>query len=786
MTSSISFLFQARQLFRRLALGCFATVVISTQAQTAVPPYVFGHLAGTLGGPGKVDGNGTSARFSYATGVAADQAGNVYVTDSSAGTIRKITPNGTVTTIAGMPMVAGSQDGAGSAARFNFPTGPATDASGNLFVADWSNNTIRKVTPAGVVTTIAGSPYGPDHIASNDGVGTAARFWGPSSVAVDGGGNLFVADAGSEKIRKITPDGTVTTLALSGPADLSLNIFGSGPIWPRPWNSSLIYSYPSQISVDHAGNLFCGSYVWQPSSVGNPYFRVLKIDPSGVVSSLPQFSSVTSLTGPTVDKLDRLFVGTPTGLHRMDTTGTVTRVTDTPVADPFVVSGAGLTVTPTGDCIVADFEQILKISPAGNVSVFAGLTATPGSADGTGAAAGFRSPEGLAVDANGTVYVADTGNATIRKISPGGAVTTLAGKAGASGTVDGVGAAARFSRASHIVMDASGNLYVSDGAIRKITSDGTVTTLANTPVTASPDVLAADEAGNLYFALDSYNSTTFVWSSTIKKLTPAGVLTSVATIEGGGVGGLVLDHTGNIYATLNDQILKIDPRGNITTLAGPGANGAGASARFTKLGALAIDRAANIFAVDGNSICRIAPDGTTVTIGGSAANAGCDDGLGGDALFNAPGAVAVDGAGNIYVADTKNHTIRIGAPAGAPVITTQPQSQTVAAGATVQFSVLASGVPAPTYQWYLNGAAFNGATSSTFSFSNARSSDAGDYSVVVTNALGSVTSNKATLTISAAAPPASASGGGGGGATEAWFALMLLSLGGLAVKQRKV
>ncbi|MEO6993833.1 MAG: immunoglobulin domain-containing protein [Lacunisphaera sp.] len=788
MTSNSCRLFRTERLIRPIALAFFSAAAITTHAQTATTPYVFRHLAGAPGGPGKADGVGTAARFNYATGVVADSAGNVYVTDSHGETIRKITPSGIVTTIAGTPTVAGSTDGTGAAARFNYPTGPALDRSGNLFVADWANNTIRKITPAGVVTTFAGSADAPIIPANRDGVdgiGTAARFWAPSGVAFDASGNLWVADSGDQKFRKITPDGTVSTLIPTGPTG-----WPTGSLWPgyvfgadtysQPWGEQMTYTYNSEIAVDHAGNLYCGSYQQAPASYGIPsYYLVLKIDPSGLVSTLSQFPTMTSFVGLTLDQQGQLLVGTQTGLLRMNALGNVTNLTGTTG-----ISGDGLTVTPAGDCIVADHQQILKVSPSGNVSILAGLAATPGNGDGTGAAAGFRFPGGLTVDASGTVYVTDTENSTIRKISPGGAVTTLAGKAGVPGTADGVGATARLNLPSGIVADVSGNLYVSDNLnIRKVSADGTVTTLPGIP-TLTRDAPAVDETGNLYFPTVNWDSATSSWSTTINKRTPAGVITAVATLPDAGVGGLVLDHAGNIYASQNRNIFKIDPRGTVSTLAGQGADGPGASAQFTQLRGMAIDRTGNIFAVDGNSICRIAPDGTTTTIGGSSTSPGSEDGLGVDAQFNAPESVAVDNAGNIYVADTGNHSIRIGEFAGAPVIITQPQNQSAAAGSNVQFSVTASGLPTPTYQWYLNGIAFNGATASTLSFTSARSSDAGDYTVVISNALGSVTSSKATLTVSAAPAtnstvPASGNGGGssgGGGTISGWFVFALLTL----------
>jgi sugar lactone lactonase YvrE len=203
-----------------VATGCSGenteTVSPSVGAQGKVSPKLtsgpgtLAVFAGVPDGIGSADGTGAAARFNYPQGVTADGSGNVYVADSNNFTIRKITPAGVVTTLAGAAGASGSVDGAGAAARFNRPSGLAVDGSGNVYVADTYNHTIRKITPAGVVSTLAGTAlaYG-----SADGTGAAARFFYPQGVAADGSGNVYVADSNNLTIRKITPAGVVTTLA---------------------------------------------------------------------------------------------------------------------------------------------------------------------------------------------------------------------------------------------------------------------------------------------------------------------------------------------------------------------------------------------------------------------------------------------------------------------------------------------------------------------------------------------------------------------------------------------
>jgi NHL repeat len=166
-------------------------------------------FAGNLAGPGTTDGTGAAARFLYPLGIATDSAGNVYVADNASHTIRKITPAGEVSTFAGTAGNPGSADGTGAAARFDFPVGLATDNADDVYVADTGNNTIRKITPAGVVSTLAGTA---GYSGSADGTGGAARFYVPYGITVDNAGNVYVADNFNCAIRGITPNGEVSTI----------------------------------------------------------------------------------------------------------------------------------------------------------------------------------------------------------------------------------------------------------------------------------------------------------------------------------------------------------------------------------------------------------------------------------------------------------------------------------------------------------------------------------------------------------------------------------------------
>jgi len=192
-------------------------------------------LAGTAGIVGSADATGTAARFFNPNGVAVDSAGTVYVADFDNHTIRKISAAGVVTTLAGTPGMAGSADGTGTDARFHSPNGVTVDCAGNVYVAEWDNHTVRKVSAAGVVTTLAGTP---GMAGSADGTGTDARFYRPSGVTVDSAGNIYVAEWGNHTIRKVSPTGTTTTIA--GIAGVSGILLGATPRFASPTGLAIV------------------------------------------------------------------------------------------------------------------------------------------------------------------------------------------------------------------------------------------------------------------------------------------------------------------------------------------------------------------------------------------------------------------------------------------------------------------------------------------------------------------------------------------------------------------
>jgi hypothetical protein len=321
-------------------------------------------------------GTGVTARFNGPHGVATDSNDNIYVADYGNSTIRKLTPAGSVSTLAGLAGASGYVDGTGIGARFWTPSDVATNAEGTVYVVEGGSGALRAITPGGVVSTLAGSQT----VGNTDGAGAAASFRGPYGIATDSAGNIYVADTGNGSIRKSTPAGVVTTFAggtVYGCTD------GTG--------AGAAFGYPYGIAADSSDNIY--------------------------------------------------------------------------VADQYC-------------------HTIRKIAPSGVVTTIAGSAGTAGSADGTGAAARFDHPWALATDSADNVYVADTYNHTIRKITPSAVVTTFAGTAGMSGSADGTGAAARFQLPRGVAIDSADNVFVGDTTnctIRKIAPAGVVTTIAGQP-----------------------------------------------------------------------------------------------------------------------------------------------------------------------------------------------------------------------------------------------------------------------------------------------------------------
>ena len=451
-------------------------------------------FAGTAGSRGFMDGTGTAARFSAPHGLAFDN-GNLYVADSGNQAIRQIVISSqVVSTPFGTGQAGGFADAVGAAARFNSPRGIVADGNGNLFVTDSNNGRVRKIVEStGAVTTLAGH----DAYGSLDGVGAGAGFALPFGIAVDASGNLLVTESFGYTIRQVTAAGVVTTMSGLAGGDGIADGVGAAALFERPHglcaDGNTLYVADKMNNVIRKVDPASGTVITVAGSSKNG-----SADGVGALASFAQpFACVADGAGKlyvsdadnaTIRVIDLATRAVTTLAGSAGKTGT----TDGVGAAARFNTPAGLALA-NGTLYVADLAnhtiRAIVLSSA-TVSTFAGTAGAPGSVDAVGTAAKLNKPNGLALDGNGNLYVADQQNSTIRKIVlSSAAVSTIAGAAGTTGSLDGNGTSARFWNPHAVAADGNGNLYVADTlnhTLRKIVlATGDVSTIAGVPALAS-------------------------------------------------------------------------------------------------------------------------------------------------------------------------------------------------------------------------------------------------------------------------------------------------------------
>ena len=648
----------------RVALGFVVAAVASPLA--AQSDSIIETFAGGSIGDG---GAATQATF-VPSGVAVDGAGNLYITDGYEDRIRKVNAaTGIISTVAGSGTIGFSGDGAAAtSARFgDLEGGVVVDSAGNLYIADTYNHRIRKVdATTGIISTIAGS--GRRGGFRGDGrTATLAMLNIPRGVAVDGAGNLYIADTYNHRIRKVdAATGIISTIAGSGATSRGGGGFGGD----GGAATSAQLHYPYGVAVDGAGNLYIADHI---------NHRIRKVDAAtGIISTVAGSGATGNYVGG--------FGGD-----------------GSPAISAMLNSPRGVAVDGAGNLYIVDSgnHRIRRVDAAtGIISTVAGTRTNGFSGDsGPATSAQLNNPAGVAVDGTGNLYIADLDNNRIRRVDAAtGTISTFAGsgRRGFSGD-GGPATSAQLNNPAGVAVDGTGNLYIADldnNRIRRVdAATGTISTFAGSgrrgfsgdggpaisAMLNSPRGVAVDGAGNLYIADQGNYRIRKVDAATGVISTAAGTWTSGFRGDGGAATsawltipkGVAVDRADNLYiADYGDhRIRKVDAAtGIISTFAGSGRggfSGDGAPATSAMLSnpiGVAVDRADNLYIADyrGHRIHKVdAATGIISTFAGSGLNGfGGDGGAATSAWISFSTGVAVDGAGNIYIADNNNHRIR--------------------------------------------------------------------------------------------------------------------------------
>lgn len=634
-------------------------------------------------------GPATSAQLSYVIGVAVDTVGNVFIADSYNHKIRRVDINGTITTVAGTGTDGYASDGlAAIDALLSVPVGVAASASGEICIADLGNGRVRRVDGDGIITTLAGARFGGDGAAA-----TSATLDSTSGLAIDANGLLYIADTDNNRIRRVDAQGVISTIAGSTPGF-------SGDAGPAL--AARIHG-PRGLAFDPSGALVIADTL---------NHRVRRISPQGVITTI----AGTGTPGATgdgsaaidaeLDEPSAIAVDATGAIYVADTNNNAIRRIDSAGMISTVAAGAlskptGVAIDSAGTLYIADTEnhRIQQVTNLGAVSTFAGTGVDGFDGDGTATAKRLSRPAGLAIDAAGTLYVADRGGARVRAIS-GGTITTLAGTTAAAHLGDGAAAAAASVISPvAIAIGPDGAIYVSDAGdsmVRRI-RNGIITTVAGAidPAWTGPlatarlaDPQAVVHAAPFMLFAGGESGTVEVirtgsgWVSAIAgaypQPSPTGQLARFRSSGFGTVGGVAYDATTEtIFLTNADSLVAISAvaladeqtwtLAHLTSLTGH-ADGALSTAAFNQPTGLFLDEASRtLYVADtGNQVIRAIDltgglaNATVSTIAGSPRTRGYfgDGGEATAALLSDPRAITACANGDVFIADTGNHRVR--------------------------------------------------------------------------------------------------------------------------------
>ncbi|HTQ51918.1 MAG TPA: hypothetical protein VMJ12_14505, partial [Candidatus Acidoferrales bacterium] len=707
-------------------------------------------------------GAATNASLKFPRGITLDAAGNLFVVDSGSCVIRKVDTNGIITTMAGNGTAGYSGDGgAATNASLNQPNSVAVDALGNLFIADSGNGIIRRVDTTGLITTVAGNSrtnqYGFVGGYSGDGgAATNASLYYPYRVVVGASGNLFIADLNNNRIRQVAPTTdpaiTIYNLTTNNAGNYTVivsNPFGSitssiatitlalpPSISVQPLDQSVEAGTAATLSVTASGTAPLGYQWWNSTgAILEATNASYVLNPAQTNNSDNYFVVVTNAYGAITSAVAALVVYLPVNLTDQPQSGTV------PAGANVTLSVTANGTGPFGYQWLFNGTNLLK----NLITTVAGNGVQGYSGDGGAATnASLSYPSGVAEDASENLFIADYYNNRIRKVDTSGLITTVAGNGTAADSGDGGAATnASLSYPSDLALDAAGNLFIADSQnslIRKVDTNSIITSVAGNGMSgysgdggaatnaslSYPSAVAVDASGDLYIA-DRDNHC-------IRQVDTNGIITTVAGNGAQGYFGdgaaatnaslsypsaVAVDADGNLLIadTGNQRIRQVDTNGLITTVAGngnqgySGDGGAATNASLNQPNSVVVDAFGNLFIADAANgrIREVDAAGLITTVAGNGTSGySGDGGAATNASLYYPTDTAVDAFGNLFIADLENHRIRRVA------LTTDP----------------------------------------TITIYNLTTNNAGNYTVIVSNPFGSITSIVAVVSLG---PPPSIS-----------------------------
>lgn len=600
----------------RLALSFLSVSLVLGRAGSAPAAYTIQTVAGSSSnGDG---GSALNALFSQAEGIAIDAAGNIYIADAADNRVRRITPDGTIQTVAGTGAAGFAGDGGNATtALLNQPYGLAVDPSGNLYIADLGNARVRKISLDGTIQTAAGGGVNVPGVSSS-APAINTQLLEPRNVAVDPDGTLYISDFAAHAVYKVSPGGVLSTFAGNGNAGFSGDGSSAATAQLRA---------PAGVASDGMGNVFI-------ADSGNN--RIRKVS-KGMISSI---YTVTAPTGVAANTAGTVYIASASyfGTQSKGIAG--------------VIPAIDVALDRSGNAYATEGQFVRKVSAAGVVVLIAGSGASRyfGGDGGQATGARLHAPSGLAEDA-GDLYIADAANNRIRKITPAGVITTVAGTGDAGWKGDnGQAAQAQLNGPLSVAVDSLHNVYIADtgnNSLRRITPGGVISTVSSQLNAPSYVVIGPDQS---VYVADTGNNR-------VVRFTPSGGMNTITQLLA--PAAVLVDSQGDLFVSGPTKVVKLTPAGTLSVIL-EGLNAPRGLALTPDGDLLVVETGANV-------IRRISSSGAvTVIAGNGIAGFSGDGGVATIAQLNTPEDLALNSSGNVWIADSANNRIRSLTPATGP------------------------------------------------------------------------------------------------------------------------